>query len=252
MKHIVSYSGGLGSFMAAYLTIQEYGTSDVVLIFTDTRTEDEDLYRFLNESAEYLQLPVEVISDGRDIWEVFEDVSYMGNSRVDPCSRILKREPARKWMKEHYSEKEAILYLGIGWDEMHRMDAISKNWQPYSVKAPLVDTPIHRDAIFDVLRQANIKPPKLYALGFLHNNCGGFCIKTGQAQFLRLLKTMPDRYAIHEDRQEKLFRKIGQHGFISVTRQGKTDYLSLKDFRCFVKDGATIDMFDIGGCGCFA
>tara|TARA_R110002126_G_scaffold105873_1_gene240470 strand:- start:621 stop:1379 length:759 start_codon:yes stop_codon:yes gene_type:complete len=251
MKHIVSYSGGLGSFMTAYKVLQVVPKEDVVLLFTDTKTEDEDLYRFLEETSAYFKIPITTISDGRDVWEVFEDVRFMGNNRIDPCSRVLKRELARKWMEENHNPEDCVLYFGIGWDEIHRMDAISKNWAPYNTAAPLVDEPTDRRDIFSVLDSIDIKAPRLYELGFAHNNCGGFCIKTGQAQFLKLLKALPERYAHHEAAQEKLFKSIAPHGFIRVTINKKQKYMTLKEFREYVELDGQVDLFDIGGCGCF-
>lgn len=252
MNRVVSYSGGLGSFMAAYRVVQQHGPANVTLLFTDTKTEDEDLYRFISDTEQYFGINVTKIADGRDVWQVFNDVRFMGNSRIDPCSRILKRELAKKWMKENAPPESTALYFGIGWNEVNRMDAIRKNWSPYAVHAPLTEKPyVERDDIIALLEKIGIKPPRLYALGFAHNNCGGFCIKTGQAQFLKLLKTMPERYKEHEDKQEELFKKIPPHGFIRVTKNKKLHYLTLKQFREYAESNGQIDMFDVGGCGCF-
>ena len=127
MKHIVSYSGGLGSFMAAKRVIDLYGRTGVQLLFTDTMTEDPDLYRFLDETADALNVELVRIADGRNVWEVFRDVKFMGNSRIDPCSRILKRELARKWMEKNCPPVGTILYVGIGWEEEHRLERIREN-----------------------------------------------------------------------------------------------------------------------------
>lgn len=48
MKHIVLYSGGLGSYFTAKRLIERgIPKEDIVLLFTDTKIEDIDLYRFL-------------------------------------------------------------------------------------------------------------------------------------------------------------------------------------------------------------
>ena len=243
----------MGSFAAAQRVVQSQNPEDCLLLFTDTKTEDEDLYRFLNESAKALGVKLKIISDGRDIWKVFNDVSFMGNSRIDPCSRILKRDLARKWVKDNFSPEQAILYVGIGWEEEHRINRIRHNWEPYRVKAPMLDAPfLEKTDILELLNRISVKPPRLYGMGFPHNNCGGFCIKTGQAQFKLLFEKMPERYLWHEERQEKLFEKIGQHGFIRMVTKGKTQYLSLKQFREHLEANKEVDLFDYGGCGCFA
>jgi hypothetical protein len=88
-------------------------------------------------------------------------------------------------------------------------------------------------------------------MGFQHNNCGGFCVKTGQAQFRLLLREFPARYRYHEEQQEKLFSKIGAHGTIRMQRDNKLQYLSMREFREHVEGQGAVDEFDFGGCGCF-
>ena len=58
MKHVVMYSGGKASFLAAHRVKETYPGEDIQLLFTDTKTEDEDLYRFLEETATALDLPL--------------------------------------------------------------------------------------------------------------------------------------------------------------------------------------------------
>ena len=48
--HIVQFSGGLCSFLAAKRVVEEVGPEKVTLLFCDTRYEDEDTYRFIIEA----------------------------------------------------------------------------------------------------------------------------------------------------------------------------------------------------------
>ena len=98
MKYIVSYSGGIGSAITAQMVVDKYGAENTVLLFSDTNMEDPDLYRFNKDVSNLLQVPITRIADGRTPWEVFEDVKFIGNSRIDPCSQILKRELIKKWI----------------------------------------------------------------------------------------------------------------------------------------------------------
>jgi 3'-phosphoadenosine 5'-phosphosulfate sulfotransferase (PAPS reductase)/FAD synthetase len=250
MKHVISYSGGLGSFATAYHVVDNY--SDVELIFTDTKTEDEDLYRFIDETVKVLGCKYTVLADGRDIWQVMEDVRFQANSRVDPCSRVLKRELFRKHIESNYDTKDTIIYFGIDKKESHRMDAIRRNWEPWKTDAPLIQLGWDREYILDILDTFKINPPRLYEMGFPHNNCGGFCVKTGQKQMKLLLDKMPERYAWHEARQEALFEKLGKrHGFIRKTVNGEMKYLGLKEFREMLERGESAEMWSEQGCGCF-
>lgn len=101
VKCVANFSGGAGSFVAAQRAIERYGAGNTVLLFCDTKTEDADLYRFLDDCERLLPAKLVRIADGRDIWQVFRDERFLGNSRVDPCSKILKRELADRWIAEH-------------------------------------------------------------------------------------------------------------------------------------------------------
>ena len=252
MKYIVSYSGGLGSFASAHLTVNKYGKENVELIFTDTKTEDEDLYRFINETVKALACKYTVLSDGRNIWQVFTDVRFHGNSRIDPCSKILKRELFRKYIDKNYNPKDTTIVFGIDHREAHRMEAIERNYSPWATQAPLCETKLSREDILNILDDYKIDPPRLYEMGFQHNNCGGFCVKTGQKQMKLLLEKMPERYAWHEQEQEKLFKHLGkEHGFIRKNINGELRYLSLKQFRESLESGEQCEMWNQEGCGCF-
>ena len=69
MKYVVMYSGGVGSWAAA----KRLPPEDMTLLFADTKIEDEDLYRFLDESAKNVGAPLVKVQDGRTPWEVFKD-----------------------------------------------------------------------------------------------------------------------------------------------------------------------------------
>jgi hypothetical protein len=91
-------------------------------------------------------------------------------------------------------------------------------------------------------------------MGFAHNNCGGFCIKAGQGHFATLLKTMPERYAYHEAKEEKFRSFIGRDvSMLRDSKDGVKRQLTLRTLRLRLEgeDAASVDKFDIGGCGCF-
>lgn len=251
-RYVVSYSGGLGSFGAAYQLIQSYGPDAVDLVFCDTKTEDEDLYRFLDDTESLFQQPIIRIADGRDIWQVFHDRKYLGNSRRDPCSEHLKRGLFRQYLKAHYDPSHTVVVLGIDWTEANRLVRPQSIYSPYKVEAPLCEPPyLSKSAIRQILSDARIPVPRLYTLGFSHNNCGGFCVKAGQAQFKQLLEQIPERYAYHEQKEQELREYLGKPVTILRIQRHKTRYpITLKEFRESIEAGNRIDEWDFGGCGC--
>jgi len=253
MKHVVMFSGGVGSWAAARRVADQHGAENMQLLFTDTKMEDADLYRFLHEAASDIGCELVKIADGRTPWEVFRDVRFLGNSRVDPCSRILKRDLARKWVGEHYNSDEVTLYIGIDWTEGHRMRAVVRNWEPFTVLAPMTEPPyLSKKDMLNLLSERGIEPPSLYRLGFPHNNCGGFCIKAGQAQLKLLLDVLPEVYCYHERQEQALREHLGKDVAILRDRTGgESTPVTLRRFREMVTEGYLFDQHEWGGCGCF-
>lgn len=256
MKHIVMFSGGAGSYAAAKRVVAEVGAASTLLVFADTKMEDEDLYRFLRETSEHLGAELVTLTEGRTPWEVFFDVRFLGNTRIDPCSRVLKRELIRSWLEENYPDpSEVVMHLGIDWTEEHRYLKAIPHHAPYTVRAPMCEEPlIEKDQMVADLAADGIEPPRLYALGFPHNNCGGFCIKAGQAHFKLLLDTMPERYAYHEQQEQDFRTHVGKDvAVLRDRRGGTTKPLTLRTFRERLEaDTTDLDSTEWGGCGCFS
>jgi hypothetical protein len=254
LKHIVLFSGGLGSYFTAKRLLERgILKEDIILLFTDTKIEDEDLYRFINDAIKKLGIPLTNVSDGRTIWEIFKDVRYLGNSRFDPCSRILKREVSRKFVKQ-FGPKGCIIYLGFDWTEMNRFEKAQKAWLPYKIESPMCEKPyLDKDEMKRiVVEEDDIKLPKLYELGFSHNNCGGGCIKAGIGHFAHLLDVMPDRFAEWEANEQKMRDYLGKDvSILRRTRNGVRSNFTLKQLREEREQLTTAELCDIGGCGCF-
>ena len=60
MKHIVCFSGGHSSALAAIETVRKYGRENVILLNHDIspHVEHEDIKRFKQEVADYLHIPI--------------------------------------------------------------------------------------------------------------------------------------------------------------------------------------------------
>jgi hypothetical protein len=260
-QHVVMFSGGIGSWAAAKRVAQKHGIADLTLLFTDTLIEDVDLYRFLEDAAANVGGKLVRIAEGRTPWEVFRAEKTIGNTRVDVCSRILKRRLGDKWLKANCKPDETVVYLGIDLMEVHRFDdghgrgakhRYARNgWQ---AAAPLCDMPfIDKPDMLEWARLEGLQPSRAYAQGFAHDNCGGFCIKAGIGHFAVLLRERPEVYAMHEAEEESFpYNKDKEARTILRDRTGETTKpLSLRELREQIQSGRQVDLYDIGGCGCF-
>ena len=177
----------------------------------------------------------------------------IGNSKYPLCSVVLKREPLDQWHRANTLEMLTTLYIGIDWTESHRLDAMRIAKPSWRIEAPMCEEPLwDKCKMLDELKRIGIKPPALYAFGFPHNNCGGFCVKAGQAQFALLLRVKPERYAWHEMREERVRQKTGKDFSVLSDRRGdgKKKPLTLRAFRERIEAGESFDRHDWGGCGC--
>lgn len=249
------FSGGVGSWAAAKRVAERHGTDRLTLLFCDTRTEDEDTYRFLREAAANVGGRLEWIADGRTIWEVFRDTRYLGNTRADPCSRILKRRLADRWLAEHCDPATTVVYVGIDWTEEHRYVRLRdlRALDGWRYEAPLCEAPyLTKDQLHEWATREGLAMQRLYRLGMPHANCGGGCVKMGQGGFARLLAVDPERFAEWERNEQELRDLLGDVAILRDRRGGTAKPLTLRALRERIESGEQCDLLDIGGCGCFA
>jgi 3'-phosphoadenosine 5'-phosphosulfate sulfotransferase (PAPS reductase)/FAD synthetase len=71
INHIVFFSSGKASWMAAKKVAEKFGTEHLWLVFADTRIEDPDNYRFLEDVAKNVGGKLIKLKDGRTPWDVF-------------------------------------------------------------------------------------------------------------------------------------------------------------------------------------
>lgn len=256
--YVVMFSGGIGSFWVAHRLVTEHGPENVTLLFSDVRGdnpgphvgEDPDTYRFIDAAVAILGCRYVRVADGRDIWQVFKDRRFLGNSRQANCSHTLKQIPAKKWLKDNTSPDTHVIAIGIDWTETHRRPAIVKAYAPYRVVFPMCEKPYwDKRMMISSAQDLGLRPPRLYSLGFSHNNCGGGCVRSGQGQFKMLLDIMPERYAVWERGEQEVRDHLGKDvSILSRTIDGVKSNLTLRELR---ENQQSVDMLDLGGCGCF-
>lgn len=252
MNRVVMFSGGEGSWAAAKRVAERHGTENLTLLFCDTKTEDADTYRFMREAAANVGGQLVEIADGRTIWEVFRDERFLGNSRVDPCSKILKRQLADRWIAERFTPESVVMYVGIDFMEEHRFTRLAERKKPWVYEAPLCEPPyLDKNDRHAWAEREGLKKQRLYQLGMPHANCGGGCVKMGMGGFARLLAADPCRFAEWEAGENGLRELLGDVSILRDRAGGDTAPLTLGQLRERIESGDQVDLFEIGGCGCF-
>jgi len=251
--HLVQFSTGAASAEVAWRVVAEHGAANVVLLTADTLAEDEDNWRFAQQVADRLGCEWVRLADGRTPMQVGRDRKCVPSNRMAVCSQILKRELLDEYRAAHFDPASTIVYLGYDWTEMHRVEAARQHWAPWTVRCPLTDRPfLWKRDILSLWRERGIEPPRLYGYGFQHANCGGACVRGGQAQWSLLLQVNRARYLEWEAEEQASRDMLGKD--VSILRDrtgGTTTALPLREFRERIeRQPSMFDADDWGACGC--
>lgn len=205
MSRIVCrFSCGAASAVATKLALAKYGaTHDVVIHYSDTRSEHPDNERFLTQCERWFGHSVERLTSTRyhDVWDVWtrRRLIVSGARGFAPCTEELKQMPA-----EIAQRPGDIIVLGYTAEEQHRLHRIRGRHQGERIEAPLIDAGLDKSDCFAILDRAGIALPAMYGLGFRNNNCIG-CPRGGMGYWNNIRRHFPDVF----DRMAKLERELG-------------------------------------------
>lgn len=250
-RHLVQFSTGMSSAEVAWRLVDEHGPESVLLMTADTLREDPDNWRFAREVVARLGCEWVKLTDGRTPMQAGRDERCVPNNRMAVCSKILKRELMRAWLNRHHDPAADVVYIGYDWSEPHRIASARRFWAPWDFRASLAEPP-YAPPLAPLFRSRGIEPPVLYSYGYSHSNCGGCCVRGGQAQWALTLTVNRGRYLEWEAEEEQTRADLGKDVAILRDRTGgSVTPLSLRRFREGIeRQGALFDADDWGACGC--
>lgn len=195
IKHIVCYSGGHSSALVAIEVVKKYGKDNVILMNHDINSsvESADIKRFKQEVANYLKLPITYVNhpewNTKDQFDVVIDAKAfkVGNGTA-LCTHRLKTQPFELYLKEHFSDKNCILYYGFDRNEKARIQRRSSILASMGYKS---DYPLALwERTITSTNEIGIEPPNTYGV-FKHANCTG-CLKAGKQHWYIVYLTRKD------------------------------------------------------------
>ena len=194
MKHIVKFSGGAASAVMAKLVIEEYGHKDVILLYSDTKSEHPDADRFRAEVCKYLEHEMTVVADGRDLWQLIDDNYAIPGNFMPFCTRELKQVPSTRFLQS--LGEEYIEYLGFGPDEIRRAQRADARAAQEGKKCryPLLEHGVSSEECKRIIRDEwKICLPDPYKY-LKHNNCIP-CFKAGsKGYWAAIAKHYPEQF----------------------------------------------------------
>lgn len=198
---LVWFSDGAASAVAAKLAIQKHGAVEVLKCDT-TSTEHPDNERFRVDVERWLGQSVRLLRsrDYVDIDDVFERTRYMAGNAGARCTTELK-----KLVRQRFETPEDTHVFGYTADESKRVADFMNHNIGLRCDWVLVEQGITKADCYQILQDAGIRLPEMYAIGFEHNNCLG-CVKASSpAYWNRTRRLFPDVFA----RRAKQSREIG-------------------------------------------
>lgn len=177
----VWFSCGAASAVAAYLTIQQYGSKYRVRVINNPVTEEHaDNLRFMADCEKWFGQPIER-SVHRDYpnasaVEVWARRMFMSGPKGAPCTDILKKK-ARGQFEENNGYDWNIDWMVFGFtaDEQDRHNKFVLT-ERNNVLPVLINAEMTKQDCIDFVTSHGIMLPFIYNLGFPNANCIG-CVK---------------------------------------------------------------------------
>jgi len=236
MHYLVSISGGAGSTVAAWRTIQKVGAANVTLVFADTNTEDPSLYASLTYLANTHMPDVEFVwlNDGRNIWDVFNQFNYIKKGGTGcKASLELKKKQLDSFRDSRWKPGEVINVTGLDHTETDRIARFDRVFaeKGHITWHPLTDPPyLNSCQQVEQIIEWGYPAQVMYENGYPHNNCGGACVLAGISQWVGLYHDFPDTFNYHMCKEAEFFARTG-YCILRDRRGGDTKPLLLSELK---------------------
>lgn len=196
-RTVVWVSAGAASAVAAKLT------PGATLAYCETGSEHPDNARFLSDLEAWLDRPIERIRSDKyaTTWDVFEKRRYLAGIDGALCTVEMKVAPRLAWQRP--SDIHVFGYTADGPD-VARAKRLRENYFEMTIKTPLIERGITKEACLAMIQHAGIALPPMYALGFANNNCIPCPKATSPSYWALVRQSFPQEF----DRMAKLSREL--------------------------------------------
>lgn len=216
-RTVIWFSCGAASAVAARITLSE--NPDAVVAYCETGSEHPDNERFMADCERWFNAPVLRLSNPEyiDTWHVWEDRRFIAGIHGAPCTAALKKQPRVAFQKP--GDVHVFGYTSDKSDR-DRAERFCDNNPELTVRFPLIEKGLDKEACLAMVERAGIALPPLYALGFQNNNCIPCPKATSPNYWAAMRKNFPEQFK----RMAKLSRELD----VRLTR--------IKDERIFIDE----------------
>ena len=202
-RTLVWFSCGGASAIASKLAVKKYDNCEVV--YCDTGGEHESNKQFLKDVEKWIDKEITILKNDKyeDHFDVFRKTRYLQGIAGARCTTELKKK-----LRLEYQRPDDIHIFGYTLEEKKRAEKF-ENYNPeLFVDWILIENGITKENCLGMLWQSGIKLPKMYELGYNHNNCIG-CVKGGMGYWNKIRVDFPE----HFNKLAKIEREINHSIF---------------------------------------
>lgn len=197
------FSAGVSSAVATWIVRDQIDK----IIYTHIDDQHPDTMRFVKDCEAWFGKPVEITQS--PYRTVSAAVKAGGSAFVNGptgaiCTRWLKRRVRMEWECENSWFNNLRYVWGMDVNEAKRCVQLREGMPNYEHMFPLVENNITKEEAHAILRNAGIKRPAMYDLGYRNNNCVG-CVKGGKGYWNKIRVDFPDVFKA----RAKMEREIG-------------------------------------------
>ena len=199
MRHLVWFSCGAASAVAAMLAVKKY--PDCELLYCDTLAyEHIDHLRFLRDVERWVGKEIKILRSKkyRDIYDVYDRTGWLIGVGGARCTTELKKN-----VRKAYQRAGDIHIFGLTADEEGRIDKFEDDNTELELEWILQDEGVTKNDCYKIINEAGIEMPAMYRLGYNNSNCLG-CPKGGAGYWNKIRVDFKDVF----DRMAKQERKM--------------------------------------------
>lgn len=199
---IAWFSHGASSAVAAALAVGRWPAQTLIVCCDTTASEHPDNKRFREDVERWIKRPILLIGSPKHttVDDVFEGERYMSGIAGAKCTVELKKKP-----RFAFQRADDIHVFGMTVEEGKRIERMEQANPELTFEWNLRDQFVTKGQCLRLLREAGIEPPKMYELGFDHNNCLG-CVKSQSPDYWnRTRRHFPEVF----ERRAKQSRNLG-------------------------------------------
>ncbi len=188
MKFVLNFGAGVNSTALIIEVVRRKMPLDFV-IFADTGTEMPETYQHVERMRKWFDehgitfITVKSKYD-KPLYNYYFDKKIIPYRMTRDCTDKFKKQPILRFIKQ-FKDEGVTQYIGIAYDEFHRMRTSDVKWITFSY--PLVDWKTTREQNIETIRKEGMEIP-------VKSGCF-MCPFQSNISWLNLLKTHPELYA---------------------------------------------------------